>query len=335
MATIRDVAQKASVSIATVSRVLNRKGTYTKETEEIVRKSALELGYSPNLYAKGLKTGRTGTIAVVMHCYMLLGFPYLLHSIFRVVNAQNYGVEVIAVETYDDCTELIQSGKYDGLLIFGVKGNSGALGTLVKTGGNFVILGESIEREDVNLVETDYFQGGYVATRHLIHQGHTQILFIQNTTIPFITREVLRGYLFAHDENGIQYSEELIFQTMEKISETEEELGFSTIKTTLHHMPYSAVLTTDDRIAYGAIKALKDEGLEVPGDVSVVGYGNHSSSGFVSPPLTTVELPVVQMGELGAEILINNIRRRDSIVKRVKLKVQLIKRGSHAKRLTR
>jgi LacI family transcriptional regulator len=334
MATIKDVAQRASVSIATVSRVLNRKGAYTKETEEIVRKTARELGYTPNLTAKGLKTGLTGTIAVVMHGYMLLSFPHLLYSIVSVVKEHNYGVEIVAAETFDDCAELTRSGKYDGLLISGITGTSGALGALVKAGGEFVILGENIEREDVNLVEIDYFQGGYVATQHLIHSGHKKILFIQNTTIPFSPREILRGYLFAHDENGIQYSEELIYQKGEVISEIEEDLGFNAVKTTIHHTPYSAVLTSDDRIAFGAIKALKDEGLEVPRDRSVLGFGNHSSSGYVSPPLTTVELPIRQMGELGAEILINNIRRKDFIVKRVKLKVQLIKRSSLAKRLT-
>ncbi len=334
MATIKDVAQRASVSIATVSRVLNGKGAYTKQTEEIVRKTALELGYTPNLTAKGLKTGLTGTIAVVMHGYMLLSFPHLLHSIISVVKAQKYGVEVIAAETFEDCAELARSGKYDGLLISGVAGTSGAIGALVRTGRDFVILGENIEREDVNLVEIDYFQGGYVATRHLIHSGHTKILFIQHTTMPFSPREILRGYLFAHDENGIQYSEDLIYRKGEACSEIEEDLGFNAVKTTLHHTSYSAVLTTDDRIAFGAIKALKDEGLEVPRDRSVLGFGNHSSSAYMSPPLTTVELPIRQMGELGAEILINNIKRKDFIVKRVKLKVQLIKRDSLAKRLT-
>ena len=335
MATLKDVAQRASVSIATASRVLNGKGTYTKTTEEIVRKTALELGYTPNLTAKGLKTGLTGTIAVAIHSYMLLSFPHLLHSIISVVKTQRYGVEVVAVETFEDCAGLARSGKYDGLLISGVTGISGALGALVRTGSEFVILGENIEREDVNLVEIDCFQGGYVATRHLIHSGHKRILFIQNTTIPFFSREILRGYLFAHDENGIQYREELIYRKGESCSEIEEDLGFNAVKKTLHHFPYSAVLTTDDRIAFGAIRALQNEGLKVPRDTSVLGFGNHSASAYVSPPLTTVELPIRQMGELGAEILMNNIKRKDLIVKRVKLKVQLIKRDSHAKRLTR
>ena len=120
--------------------------------------------------------------------------------------------------------------------------------------GSFVVRGQAFT--------IDYFQGGYVATQHLIHSGHKQIFFIQNTTIPFFSREILRGYLFAHDENGIQYSEELIYQKSEKNSEIEEYLGFNAVKTTLHHTPYSAVLTTEDRISYGVIKALKD--LKIP-----------------------------------------------------------------------
>ena len=330
MATIRDVAFRASVSIATVSRILNRKGKYSRETERIVQSAAVELGYIPNQTAKSLKTGCTGTIAFILHDYLFLNYPSLLASAVEVLRSQKYDVEVKTGIELEKCLELAQTGKFDGLLIAGIKNEENALGRLIGQGSHFVFLGDGIEREDANVVEIDYFQGGYITTQHLINLGHENILFIEDNPKLSFTQEIKRGYLFAMDENGIQYKEHLLIPADDLPF---EKKGYR-IGRGAHEAAFSAVLTTDDRIAYGAIKALKDTGYSVPGDITVIGFGDLSLSEYLDPPLTTVEIPIKQMGELGAEILVNNIKRKDDIVKRVKLKVRLVPRSTHAKRLT-
>lgn len=370
MATIKDVAEKACVSIATVSRILNKKGKYSEETESRVHKAAEELGYTPNLTAKSLKTGLTGTIGIAIKEYFLLHYPVLLHKAIKVLTQQNYSVEIILNAKMKDCVNLLNRGQFDGLLIACIDNDEHALRSLIKSRRNFVFLGGSIEREDVNMIEIDYFQGGYIATQHLINLGHDNILFIEDNENLFFTQEIKRGYLFALDESGIQYKENLIVYGDHTYSEPGEFTGYNSVRRLIskrqpakqvaftkpfrsledkanrnnhqqsgwlrngREADFSAVLTTDDKIAYGALKALKDGGLRVPADKSIIGFGNLSSSEYLSPPLTTVEIPLSQMGELGAEILVNNIKRRDSIIKRVKLKIRLAQRETLSKRLT-
>jgi DNA-binding LacI/PurR family transcriptional regulator len=331
MATIKDVAARASVSIATVSRIINQKGKYTKETETLVLKAAEELGYIPNLTAKSLKTGLTGTIAIVIHEFFLINYPVLLATAIAVLQREDYNAQIIANADLGDCIRLLHTGKFDGLLIVGIKNEEHALRNLIGSGSNFVVLGEGIEREDVNVVEIDYFQGGYVATQHLINFGHENILFIEDNEDLSFTQEIKRGYLFALDENGIQYKEQLLVRCG---GMTGELNGYSTIKDVVRETDFSAVLTTDDRIAYGSLKALKEEGYTVPKDRSIIGFGDLSCSAYIDPPITSVEIPFSQTGELGAEILVNNIKRKDSIVKRVKLQVRLVPRKTHSKKLT-
>jgi len=330
MVTIRDVASRASVSIATVSRILNRKGKYTRETERIVRRAAEELGYVPNQTAKSLKTGCTGTIAFIIHDYLLLNYPSLLASAVEVLRSQKYDIEVKTGIGLEECLELAQTGKFDGLLIAGIKNEEGALGKLIVQGCHCVFLGDGIEREDANVVEIDYFQGGYITTQQLINLGHENILFVEDNPKLTFTQEIKRGYLFALDESGIQYKEQLLIPADDL---SFEQKGYR-IGRGAKEAAFSAVLATDDRIAYGVIKGLKDTGHSVPRDITVIGFGDLSLSAYLDPPLTTVEIPIIQMGELGAEILVNNIKRKDDIVKRVKLKVRFVPRSTHVKRLT-
>lgn len=334
MPTIKDVAARASVSIATVSRVLNKKGKYTAETEDAVNRAARELGYIPNLTAKSLKTGLTGTIAMIVNEFFLLNYPSLINTAIKILSRQKYGVEVVTNADMGDCLHFLKEGKFDGLLIIGITNDDNLLKQLIETGQNFVFMGGGIEREDVNLVEIDYFQGGYLATQTLINHAHKQILFIEDSAQLYFTQEIKRGYLFALDENGIQYLEDLIVTGSVNRGETGELLGYSSVKNLLEKEEFSAILTTDDKLAFGALRALKEKNYRVPEDISIIGFGNLSMSGYFSPPLTSVEIPISQMGELGAEILVNNIKRKDQIVKRVKLKINFVHRESLSKRLT-
>jgi LacI family transcriptional regulator len=232
------------------------------------------------------------------------------------------------------CVTLLNEGKYDGLLLVDPPRDESSLGKLIQSGGNVVFLGGDLEREDVNIVQIDLFGGGYQATKELINHGHTQILFIEDNPELNITQEIKRGYLFALDENGIQYKEELLFQNRD-MSIEKESLGYRAVETLREGRFFSAILTTDDRVACGALYAAKEHSLQVPEDLSLIGFGDRAGSKYLTPSLSTVKLPNTQMAELGAEILINNIRRKDSIVKRVALQTQMVKRDTISKKALR
>jgi LacI family transcriptional regulator len=352
------VALEAGVSIATVSRVLNGKGRYSEETGRAVRDAAERLGYAANLPARSLKTGFARTIGIVAGETLLRNAPALLLAASRVLGSNGFGIQLFPNVTLGGCVTLAREGRVDGLLLVEVGRDDRELSRLTATGRHVVFLGGDIEREDVNLVEIDFFQGGYLAAQHLLHLGHRDILFAgsREAAPPPPEREIMRGYLFALDERGIQYREELTGRvgggTSREAGQTPggaapgpsrtpdflEREGYDAVKRASGGVEpcahFSAVLAIDDRIAYGALRALEENGLRVPEDRSVVGFGDADPSAYLHRPLTTVDVPFEQMGELGAEILVNNILRRDEIVKRVKLKVHLTRRATTAKLLT-
>ena len=334
MPTIRDVARRAGVSIATASKIVNKKGKYSEETKKRVRSAVEELGYTVNRTARSLKTGITGTIGMVVKEYHLLRSPQLLFTAISMLSSQSFSVELILNREPDVCKQLLDEGRFDGLLIIDMDREDISLKNLIESRCNFVLLDGDVEREDVNLVEIDYFQGGYLATKHLIGLGHHEILFAEDNEDLSFTQEIKRGYLFALDEEGLQYNQLLMHSGDLKASHSRESVGYAAVESTIHQSSFSAILSTEDRIIFGAQKALCEHGLAIPADVSVIGFGNTNSSEYLSPPLTTLEAPFSQMGELGAEILVNNIKRRDAIVKRVKLNTRLIQRQTTAKKLT-
>jgi len=334
MVTIRDVAKKTGVSIATVSRILNKKGNYTEATENIVYKAVKELGYAVNLTAKSLKTGLTFTIGIAINDFYLLHYPELIKTTIKVLNSHDFSSEIILNKNLNACINLLKNSKLDGLLIIDPGKDEVPLKRLIEISKNFVIFNGDIAREDVNLVEIDYFQGGYEATKYLLSLKHKDILFIEDNISTNISKEIKRGYLYALDENGIQFKEQLLISGNFSDLNPSESIGYDIVNRMVKNIVFTAIITTEDRIAYGAIKAIKDNGLRIPEDISVIGFGDLASSKYFPPPLTTVKTPISEMGELGTEILVNNIRRKDNIIKRVKLKVNLIKRNTTTKRLT-
>ncbi len=332
MITIRDVASRAGVSIATVSRILNKKGTCTEKTEERVYRAASELGYATNLTARSLKTGRTGNIGIVVKSFHLLNLPEILDAAMTVFHNQMFTTEVITNIGLSECSTRFREGRFDGLLLVEPAGDARSLRELIDTKNNFVLLGGETEREDVNLVEIDYFQGGYSATKQLLSLGHRDILFIEDNANLYFTQEIKRGFLVALDENGLQYREDLLIPCETAGSPNRESFGYRRLSEYLKSISFTAILTTDDRIASGVLKAARESDIAVPDDLSIIGFGDMSHAAYLSPPLTTVRIPAAQMGELGAEILANNIKRNDGVIKRVKLKTRLVMRNTHSQR---
>ena len=152
MTTIKDVAKQADVSIATVSRIINKKGKYSKETEQKVKKAIDKLGYTPNVIAKKLKTGTTGTIGLITCESRLLQSSPLISSSIKTLISHGFSVEIVLDRTLRDCALLFNEGRYDGLLIIDGHRDEYALKLLIESDRRFVLLGGDIEREDVNLM---------------------------------------------------------------------------------------------------------------------------------------------------------------------------------------
>jgi LacI family transcriptional regulator len=334
MATIREVAREAGCSIATVSRVINKQGKYSSETEERVKAVVEQLGYRTNITAKRLKRGTTMTVGLVTSEYRLLNHPALTSTSVKLLQASEFNVEIVFGKPLNQCIALLDEGRFDGLIIIDSARDERALKQLTDSKYRFVLLGVDTDREDVNRVEIDYFTGGYKATEYLIRNGHSEILLLEDNQPVSVSEEIRRGYLFALDENGISYRGSLICTKNVGEYTGQEQFGYAALKESLREERFSAVFATDDRIACGAVRALSESKLCVPDQCSVIGFGNLYLSEYMLPPLTTVAVPLSEMAELGTEILLNSITRHDSAVKSVTLKPQLVVRKTVSKRLT-
>lgn len=334
MVTIREVAAACGCSTATVSRVINRKGKYTAETEKKVQRIIQSLGYRANVTARRLKQGSTMCVGIVTSEYRLLNTPEFIRASVHYLSGCGFNVELILGQPFESYVALLDEGKFDGLLVTDVVRDENTVKLLVDSGRNFVLLGGETDREDIHRVEIDYFAGGYAATKLLIKNGHTEILFLSDGQPGSVTGEIKRGYLFALDEHGIGYREGLIVETSRPVFMEQSRFGYDAAKSALLSERFSALFATSDRIAYGAAYALLENGVQIPSSCSVVGFGNTDGSAYFTRPLTSVAVPVVQMAELGSEVLVAQITRKDNIVKSVRLKPRLVERKSVAKRLT-
>ncbi|MFW6181421.1 MAG: LacI family DNA-binding transcriptional regulator [Spirochaetota bacterium] len=330
MVTIKEVAARAGVSTATVSRVLNRRGRYTPDTEQRVLAAVKELGYAVNPTARSLKTGTSATMGILLPPAVLLDHPDILHTALGYLFGRGYAVHILPDGEMEEGITGLGSGRFDGLLCMMTPVSQQALGGLLETGKGFVLMGVETERQDVNLVDIDYFQAGYTATAELIGLGHRDILFVSGLGDRYRGRELLRGYLLALDENGIRYREELLVNREVPAATGGAALGHEAVRQRWE-AGLSAVFAADDRIAAGALRWAADNGLRVPGELSVVGVGDLPLSAYLHIPLTTVKLPFVQFGELGAEILVNAVQRSDGLVTRVKLNSRLVPRTTWAR----
>jgi LacI family transcriptional regulator len=326
MPTIRDVARLAGVSTATVSRILNGRGKYTVETERKVRKAVDALGFSINRRARGLKTGASGAIGFLIGEGTLLAYPEVLNGALKQVQSAGYDMEILLDRSFHDCLRMMSEGRHDGMLFAESLRDNRMLSEFLGTGRPFVLLGGDTERDDVNLVEIDFFQGGYTATLELIGMGHTRILFLSDGG--FGVDEILRGYLFALDENGIQYREDLLLTGPLDEPGGYVECGQRRVLPFLREGSCTAVLATDDRLAAGGLRAARAAGLGVPGGFSLIGFGDRECARACDPPLTSVSVPAGELGEIGAEFLLSDLNRKDSSIKRMKLNTRMVRRGS-------
>jgi DNA-binding LacI/PurR family transcriptional regulator len=334
MVTIREVAKKAGCSTATVSRVINKKGKYSTETEKKVKRAIQTLSYRVNVTARRLKRGQTMCVGIVTSEYRLLNTPELVRTSVHYLAGCGFNVELILGQPPESCVAFLDEGRFDGLLVTDIVRDERTVKLLVDSGLHFVLLGGETDREDIHRVEIDYFSGGYEATKLLIRNGHTEILFLSDGQPGSVTDEIKRGYLFALDEHGIGYREGLIVEAAHPVPSEQGLFGYEAAKRALLSERFSALFAVHDRIAYGAVGAFFEQNIQVPSHCSVIGFGNTDGSAYFSRPLTSVAVPINQMAELGAEMLSAQIIQKDNVVKSIRLKPRLVERESVAKSLT-
>ncbi len=305
--TIRDLAKQANVSVSTVSRVLNKKPDVNTETRKRIEKAIEDLGYSPNIVARGLVLKKSSVIGFIVPDIMNPSFPELARGV--VSRARSFGYSVMFFDTNHDekvekeALRLLQSKQVDGIILSFNKTNRKELAKLKKRGFPVVQIYRKSSETAISTIALDNEGSGYKAARYLTKMGHRRIGHITTGYNSQSGRERLAGFKKGLNEAGIVLSEKLVAE-----GENTAKSGTACMKKLLKlkERP-TAVFASHDIMAVGAYQAIYEAGLNIPEDISVVGHDNLPVSLLVHPKLTTIDTFKDNLGQAGIDLLMEEI----------------------------
>lgn len=322
---IHDVAKKSGLSVVTVSRVLNNSPSVREANRQKVLKAMEELNYQPNSAARSLVRGKTGVIGMSITNFNDSFYDRVIRVVNRKLAEQGYFLALsIAENEAEGDNFLFQKDRVDGIILLSPLKEEEYVADLKRKNIPFVLLDNQFQHEDVPSVVVDNYQGGYEATQHLIGLGHTQIAYIGGPSVFLSVAERKRGYVQALNEAGLTpFGTENCGFTVSS--------GYEVAKRWIREdkLP-TAIFSGDDFIALGVVQALREEGIMVPHDISVVGFDDQQFVGEFYPRLTTVRQPEAQMGNIGVDLLMKLIHEEVMPAAVTKLAPQLLVRESTA-----
>ncbi len=329
--TIKDIARTANVSIATVSYVVNKSRPVSPEVAERVNEAIRQLGYSPNLVARSLRRQRTSTIGLIIPDNANPFFAEIAKGVEDAGFEANYSVILCnsnaSLEREQAYLDLLLSKRVDGLVIAPTTANLGHLQPVLNRKLPVVVFYRQAAGLPVDTIQIDNLLGGYQATKYLIELGHRQIACIRPLSPETPSYQRVDGFCKAMKENDLPIDADLLPQGNNRIDGGRQ----ATIQLLHSRKDFTAVFVTNDAMAIGAMRALRDNGLNVPGDVSVIGFDDILLASFSEPPLTTITQPKYEAGKRAVEFLIEHIESESEYQPRhVLLDTALVTRRSCA-----
>jgi LacI family transcriptional regulator len=332
MATIRDVAKLADVSVSTVSRVLTQTGYVNEETKKKINSAIKLLSYKPSQIARGMISRKTNTLGLIVPDIRNLFFPELARAIEDVAQKRGYSLIVCNSDNNRDKEEsyfqLLQEKYTDGIILANEVTDS-QIQTLHDRGIAFLVIDTIVNSLPVLSVHTDHINGAYLATSHLIEQGYQRIAHIRGPSTSSTAENRWEGYKLALHEAGIPYDSNLVQNGDYQIESGHDAMN----KLLVMNQPPDAVFVANDLMALGAMETILDAGLKLPDDIAIVGFDGLPLSTVVRPKLSTVIQPIYEMGTIAAEMLIESILNPDKEKKSVVLKAKLSIRESSTRKV--
>ncbi|MCB8986090.1 MAG: LacI family DNA-binding transcriptional regulator [Ardenticatenaceae bacterium] len=325
--TLEKIGELAGVSRATVSRVVNSQPNVRPEVRERVLAVIAETGYQPHLAARSLASNRTGLIGLVIPRILQSLFtdpyyPRLLQGVTQVCNEHAVILTLFMFHSEDEETRLyprvLRPGTLDGVVVVSSQEEDPLIARLAESGLPFIVIGRPTDATAVSYVDVDNVTGAETAVSHLINLGRQRIATITGRQDMSAGLDRLEGYRRALLASGRAIDEALI-----AAGEFEEGQAYEAMLRLLPQQP-DAVFVASDAMALGALNALHSAGLEVPGDVAVVGYDDLPAAAIASPPLTTVRQPIRRFGALAVETLLNIIETGSEPPRHILLPTELI-----------
>lgn len=347
MPTIGDVARRAGVSRTAVSFAFNKPDQLAAETLRRILDVAHELGYYPNPAARSLNTGRTGIVGVLtpQRAAIICANPFLLEFLKGVGQVSDrHGLAILLVSPVrGSLTHAMNNVPVDGFITLGLGRRQREVGLLCRRAIPFVVV-DAEPPEGASSVEADDEAGAEAAAAHLLDAGHRDILVLamhpprgDDDHVDLspdhlaanhdVTHRRLRGYARAFAARGLPMPAPP--QRLQYLESTMEAGARAVSAAWQAGSPPTAVLAMSDALAIGALRQARESGLQVPADLSVVGFDDVAGAALSCPPLTTVHQPIAEKGRLAAQLLTDRLSGQTEPVRQV-LPTALITRGTVA-----
>lgn len=299
--TIHDVAARAGVSVATVSRVLNRKTAVREETSRQVLEVARSLRYVPNTAARALSIRRTQTIGIVLPDVHGEFFSEVIRGID--LAARKAGYHILVSGSHSDRDEMLavleaMHGRVDGFVVMSPDVAMASLRESFASDQPLVLLNS--QADDHDAITIDNYGGAQTVMRHLAGLGHTRIAFVRGPEQNADAAERLRGY--RHGMRQVHST------PLELPGDFAEQSGYDAAMEILKAEPaVTAIFAANDAMAVGVLAAATEDGYKVPRDLSVAGFDDIPIARYVAPPLTTVKVDMAELGRRAFEIVADSI----------------------------
>jgi LacI family transcriptional regulator len=331
--TIKNIAEQLGVSFSTVAKALNDDPSVKEETRLRVKQKAAEMGYLPNVIAKGLRGKTTKTVGIILND---IENPTRTHIVKKIlVDLAEHGFTTLIFDSlYDLAIErnniiTVLSRRPDAVVISPVSIHSENLSLLSNIFDRTVILSREFESVPANYVHMDHKRGGYIATKTMINSGHQcNIIFTEPADFPS-SEQFLAGVHQAYAEHGITCHEEMMIYGTPSM-----QVGFRGIidlydrQEKQFKISFTGIITNCDLYAFGVYQAIGEIGLNIPEDVSVMGYDDIPMAAMTIPPLTTMHNPIEEIAAHCSDILISKLVYREPVIKSFSIAPYLIERAS-------
>lgn len=314
--TIKDVAKKAGVSPSTVSRVLSNHPRISAETSRKVKSIMDQLGYHPNIMAKSLVSKTTNSICIMLpksaeELFSNFFFMELIRGI--VTQASRLGYDVLISsganekEEVEGVSRLLNGRRVDGVILLYSRKDDPVIDFLYEGGHPFVLIGRSEQYPDILSVDNDNVQASYDATKHLISLGHERIGFVSGPPELIVSRDRLKGYLDALHDSGLESRAEWIVE-----GDFLQDSGYRAMSffMNLPDRP-TAIVLIDDVVSFGVLRGLHELGYSVPNDLCLVSFNNIPLSELSTPPLSSIDIGIYNLGYTASQVLIQAIKNSD------------------------
>lgn len=332
---MKELANLSGLSKATISRALNNDPKVKEETKQLVKQLAKKYNYHPHSIARSLARRQTKIVGLLLpKLPRTVADPFFFEFVNGVSGTlfeSGYSVLIPQSSRGDDTAaihELLYQNRVDGIILTEPAENDQRIELLQKTDVPFVYLG-STTQQDVIWVDGDNINGAYMATEHLINFGHQKIGIIMGEPGLVSAKKRCKGYIKALKVHRLPINREWMFA-----ADFTQQTAYDVINRYLSQvniLPFTGLFATNDLMAVGAIKALKEHGFHVPEDISVIGFDGIEMTQYVDPPLTTMQQPIYKLGKLVTKQLIDLMQGNELSKNHIQFPLKLVIRQSCCK----